>query len=186
MSVSTLAHPPRHGAALTKFWTGVVVLVAIAVGLAWIGAGSLRGETTASGINIRTIQSGTGPFIRPVDGILIDYEGRLADGTVFDSSSGRGPQPLIVGQTIPGFSEALTHMQKGGRYEIHIPAKLAYGASPPPGSVPPNADLYFNVHVVQVVPNAALMAEAQRQAGQPSEGQPVQGPPGAGAIPQAE
>ena len=47
---------------------------------------------------------------------------------------------MIAGQVIPGFAEALQKMQKGGRYQIHIPAELAYGASPPPGSpIPPNA-----------------------------------------------
>lgn len=158
-----------------KFWLGIVLVVAIAIALAWLGAGSLRGLTTASGLNIRTIQPGTGPFVKPVDGVLIDYEGRLPNGTVFDSSSGRGPQPLIAGQTIPGFAEALSHMQKGGRYEVRIPAKLAYGSSPPAGSpIPPNSDLDFDVHVVQIVPNAALMAtqEQAAQTGLPNEEQP--------------
>jgi FKBP-type peptidyl-prolyl cis-trans isomerase FkpA len=191
MSVSTLAHPPRHGAALTKFWFGVAVVVAIAIGLAWFGAASLRGQTTASGLNIRTIEPGNGPFVKAVDGVLIDYEGRLPNGTVFDSSAGRGPQPLIAGQTIPGFSEALSHMQKGGRYRVRIPAKLAYGSNPPPGSpIPPNSDLDFDVHVDQVVPNAAMMAAQQQgaQGGQSSEGQPIEGQPGAGesAIPQGQ
>lgn len=196
MSASTLAHPPRHGAALTKFWIGIFVLVAVAIGFAWLGAASLRGETTASGLNIRTIQPGTGPFVKPEDGVLIDYEGRLTNGTVFDSSAGRGPQPLIAGQSIPGFSEALSHMQKGGRYKIRIPAKLAYGANPPPGSpIPPNSDLDFDVHVEQIVPNAAAIAAQQQaqqeqgaQAGQPSGEQPVEGQPeaGEGAIPQGQ
>jgi FKBP-type peptidyl-prolyl cis-trans isomerase FkpA len=49
-------------------------------------------------------------------------------------------------------------MQKDGRYKIRIPSELAYGATPPPGApIPPNADLDFDVHVVQVVPNAAAM-----------------------------
>ena len=162
MSVSTLAHPPRHRAALTKFWFGVAVVVAIAIGLAWFGAASLRGQTTASGLNIRTIEPGNGPFVKAVDGVLIDYEGRLPNGTVFDSSAGRGPQPLIAG-----------------------------GSNPPPGSpIPPNSDLDFDVHVDQVVPNAAMMAAQQQgaQGGQSSEGQPIEGQPGAGesAIPQGQ
>ena len=75
---------------------------------------------------------------------------------MFDTSEGRGPTPLIAGQVIPGFAEALTKMQKGGRYRIHMPSELAYGATPPPGSpIPPNADLEFDVHVVQVVPQCA-------------------------------
>ena len=55
MSESTLAHPPRHGAALTKFWLAILLLVAIGVGLAWLAASPMRGETTTSGLVFRTI-----------------------------------------------------------------------------------------------------------------------------------
>ena len=56
-------------------------------------------------------------------------------------------------------------MQKGGRYKIHIPGRSAYGQNPPPGSpIGPNEDLDFDVHVVQVVPNAALMPAAPSSA----------------------
>ena len=170
MSVSTLAHPPRHAAALTQFWLGILFLVALGVGLAWLGAGSMRGETLPSGVVIRTVEQGSGAEIGLQDGVLIQYEGRLADGSVFDSSAGRGPAPLIAGQTIPGFSEALTHMRGGGSYNIKIPSALAYGESPPPG-IPPGADLEFDVEVVQVIPNAGASApqalpepQAQQQA----------------------
>jgi len=55
-------------------------------------------------------------------------------------------------------------MQEGGRYKIVIPGRLAYGANPPPQSgLKPNADLYFDVHVVQVVRNAAILAAQQQQ-----------------------
>ena len=161
MSASTLAHPELRRRAVGKLWLGLVGLVAAGVALAWIGAGSLRPETTPSGLQFRTIEAGSGPAIKPVDGVLIDYEGRLPDGTVFDSSADRGPTPMIVGQLIPGFAEALTKMQKGGRYRVLIPSKLGYGDTQPPDSaIPPNSDLEFDVHVVQVVPNAALMQGA--------------------------
>ena len=82
---------------------------------------------------------------------------------------------MIAGQVIPGFAEALTKMQKGGRYRIHIPAKLGYGDAQPPGSaIPPNSDLEFDVHVVQVVPNAALMQGIQQPEAPPSEATPPQ------------
>ena len=178
MSVSTLAHPkPRTG--VGKLWLGLLALVAAGVALAWIGAGSMRGETTASGLHFRTVEAGSGPAIKAVDGVMIEYEGRLMDGTVFDTSEGRGPTPMIAGQVIPGFAEALTKMQKGGRYKIRIPAELGYGANPQPGSpIPPNAALEFDVHVVQVVPNAALMQ------GVPQEGAPQQSAPRESAPPE--
>ena len=174
MSVSTLAHPQSR-TPRAKFWLGILLVVALGIGLAWLGAGSMRGETTASGLGFRTIEEGTGPYIQPIDGVMIEYEGRLTDGTVFDASGERGPQPMISGQTIPGFAEALGKMQQGGRYRVLIPSKLAYGAEPPAGSVPPNSDLEFDVHIVQVVPNAALMTgppQGQPQAPQGGTPQP--------------
>lgn len=172
MSVSTLAHPKSHSG-VGKLWLGLLALVAVGVALAWIGAGSLRGETTSSGLQFRTVEAGSGPQIKAIDGVLIEYEGRLLDGTVFDSSEGRGPTPMIAGQVIPGFAEALTKMQKGGRYRIRIPAKLGYGDTQPPGSaIPPNSDLEFDVHVVQVVPNAALMQGIQQPDAAPPEAAP--------------
>ena len=176
MSVSTLAHPPsRSGTG--KLWLALLLLIAAGVGLAWFGAGSLRGETTATGLQFRTIEAGKGDPIKAIDGVLVEYEGRLEDGTVFDTTEGRGPTPMIAGQVIPGFAEALTKMQKGGRYRIKIPSELGYGATPQPGSpIPPNANLEFDVHVVQVVPNAALMQGASQDPSAQSA-QPEQAPP---------
>ena len=167
------AAPQRRSPNRAKLLVGLLLPIVAGVGLAWAGAGSLRGETTASGLVFRTVEEGSGPVVKPVDGVLIEYEGRLEDGTVFDSTEGRGPAPIIPSQVIPGFAEALTRMQKGGRYEITIPPSLGYGASVPAGGpIPANATLKFDVHVVQVVPNAGVM-----------QGQP-QGAPG--APPQAE
>ena len=162
MSVAEAAHRPAHRGRAAKLWLAILALIGAGIALAWIGAGSLRGETTSSGLEFRTVEAGSGPLIRPQDGALIEYEGRLENGTVFDTSAGRGPTPIIAGQSIPGFSEAMGKMQEGGRYRIRIPAALAYGATPPPGSpIPPNANLEFDVHVAQVVPNAAQMTAQQ-------------------------
>ena len=174
MSVSTLAHQPSHKRALATLWLALILIVAAGIGLAWLGAGSMGGDTTASGLQFRTVQAGSGPLIKEMDGALIEYEGRLADGTVFDSSEGRGPQPVIPAQMIPGFREALLKMQKGGSYRIVVPASLAYGAESPPGSsIPPNSDLEFDVSVSEVVPDAGLMMQQQMM----QQGAPQAEPP---------
>ena len=167
MSAAEAASRPADRGRSMKLWLALAAIIFVAIGLAWLGAGSMRGETTASGLQFRTIEEGSGAFIQPVDGVLVEYEGRLDDGTVFDSSEGRGPTPMIAGQVIPGFAEALTMMQEGGSYRVRIPSGLAYGASPPPGGpIPPNADLTFDVSVVEVVPNAALMMGSPQGPGQ--------------------
>lgn len=161
MSESNLPRQSHHRAALAKFWLAAAFLVAVGIGLAWLGAGAMRSNT----VQVETLEPGSGELIKPVDGVFVEYEGRLSDGTVFDSSASHGgPQPMIAGQVIPGFAEALGQMREGGRYKVAIPARLAYGATPPPGSpIPPNSDLEFDVHIVDVVPDAALMAAQQQQ-----------------------
>lgn len=158
MSVAEAAHRPAHTGRAVKLWLGFLIIIAAGVSLAWIGAQSVRGRT----VQVETVTPGSGPLVAPQDGVLIEYEGRLANGKVFDSSQGKGPVPVLVGQTIPGFAEALSRMQEGGHYKAHIPAKLGYGAESPPG-IPPNSDLDFDIKVVKVVPNAALMQQGAPQ-----------------------
>ena len=162
MSVSETAHRSSSRGRALKVTVGLLAVIGAGVGLAYVGTAPLQAETTKNGVRIRTVEPGSGAFIQPVDGVLVEYEGRLADGTVFDDSARHGgPQPMIAGQVIPGFAEALSKMQKGGKYKIHIPGSQAYGANPPPGSpFGPNADLDFDVHIVEIAPNAALMSGA--------------------------
>ena len=171
MSVTQVPLRPIKRGSLLKLWLGVALLVVAAFGLARLGTSAFDTDTTASGLQLRTLAAGSGDPIKAVDGVYLDYEGRLPDGKVFDSTDGK-PAPMIVGQVIPGFAEALQKMQKGGRYNIRIPAALAYGANPPPGGpIPPNSDLIFDVHVIDVVPDAALLAAQQQQQMQQMQGE---------------
>lgn len=156
MSVSQVPLRPLKRGAIAKLWLGILLLIGAGLLLAWTGAGS------AAGVRVKTIEAGSGAIITAEDGVLIEYEGRLADGTVFDTSAGRGPAFFPVSGVVPGFSQALQKMQKGGRYEFTLPSELAYGATPPPGSpIPPNAELHFTVHVLEVAPMEQIMRGAQ-------------------------
>jgi FKBP-type peptidyl-prolyl cis-trans isomerase FkpA len=155
MSVSQVPIQPIKKGSLTKLWLAIVLLAAIAFAIAWMGAGQFKT------VKVDTVAAGSGAAITELDGVIIEYTGRTENGTVFDTTDGRGPAAFLVAQVVPGFREALTHMQQGGRYKILIPGRLAYGPNPPPGSqLGPNEDLSFDVHVIQVVPNAALQAGA--------------------------
>ena len=87
--------------------------------------------------------SATGAAPQPGGAVRVSYEGRLADGTVFDAAA--EPVGLPVSQLVPGFTEALLLMRAGGRYRFWIPAPLAYGERGVPGVIPPNAELDFTV-----------------------------------------
>jgi FKBP-type peptidyl-prolyl cis-trans isomerase FkpA len=156
MSVAEAANRPVKSRRTAKLWLAFLAVIAAGVALAWFGAQSVRDRV----VQVQTLQAGSGPFVQAPDGVLIEYEGRLENGTVFDSSAGKGPVPLLASQVIPGFTQGLLKMQKGGRYKLRIPSDLAYGATPPQGGpIPANANLEFDVNVVQVVPNAALMQQ---------------------------
>ena len=155
MSVSQVPLRPVAKGTLPKLWLAVAALIALAYAIAYFGAGQFKTVT------VDTVTTGSGPLITEMDGVIIEYTGRTEDGTVFDTTDGRGPAPFLVMQVVPGFRQALIRMQQGGRYKILIPGRLAYGANPPPGSpIGPNEDLSFDVHVLQVAPNAALTAGA--------------------------
>ena len=158
MSVSQVPLRPVAKGTLMRLWLAVAALIALAFGIAYCGAGQFEN------VVVDTVAAGSGPLITEMDGVIIEYTGRTEDGTVFDSTEGRGPAPFLVMQVVPGFREALTKMQQGGRYKIVIPGRLAYGPNPPAGSpIGPNEDLSFDVHVLQVAPNAALSAGAAPQ-----------------------
>jgi FKBP-type peptidyl-prolyl cis-trans isomerase len=108
--------------------------------------------TTASGLKYVDTVVGTGDAPRSNQSVVVNYTGKLAsDGKVFDSSIGRGPATFGINQVIKGFGEGILTMKPGGKRTVYIPAALAYGASPPPGSgIPPNADLIFDIELISI------------------------------------
>ena len=114
-----------------------------------LNAPAPRSATTPSGLRFETLAPGNGPRPQLGQPVLVTYEGRLSDGTVFDSSA--EPVPMVVGQLIPGFNEGLLMMNKGGRYRLRIPPELGYGPTGAgDGVIPPNAELDFTVTLVDI------------------------------------
>lgn len=107
---------------------------------------------TASGLLYKVKKAGTGKQPKATDTVSVLYQGRLIDGTVFDSTDKHGGQPVSfpLNQVIPGWTEGLQTMKEGGETEFIIPANLAYGAQGAPGTIPPNATLVFDVKLVKV------------------------------------
>ena len=135
---------------LGKLWLGVIVAILLAAGAAW--------ATGYKGVTVETLSAGTGASPGREDVVLVNYEGRLNDGTVFDSGE-RVPLPLA--QMIPGFAEAMTKMQPGGRYEVFIPSEMGYG-SEARGQIPANSDLNFTIELIEFRTQAEIEA-MQRQ-----------------------
>ena len=102
-------------------------------------------QTTASGLQYKVITMGTGEKPQKTDRVKVDYEGRLIDGTVFDSSYKRGkPATFPVGQVIAGWTEALCMMPVGSKWEVYVPQELGYGDREQQ-KIPPFSCLVFTI-----------------------------------------
>jgi FKBP-type peptidyl-prolyl cis-trans isomerase len=108
-------------------------------------------HTTASGLQYEILTEGTGPKPTAADTVTVHYEGRLLDGTVFDSSIARGtPATFPLANVIPGWTEGVALMPVGSTYRFTIPPDLGYGARGAGGVIPPNAVLVFEVQLLGI------------------------------------
>ncbi len=107
--------------------------------------------TLPSGLQYKVLREGNGPIATKDDEVEVKYEGRLIDGTVFDSSYERNPQTTKFRptQVIKGWTEALTMMPEGSMWELYIPQTLGYGERQA-GKIPPFSTLIFKVELVKV------------------------------------
>lgn len=109
-------------------------------------------KTTASGLQYKVIKEGTGAVPADSSRVKVDYEGRLIDGTVFDSSIERGePTEFVANQVIKGWTEALTMMPVGSEWEVYIPQELAYGERTAGPSIKPFSALIFKIKLIDIV-----------------------------------
>lgn len=109
-------------------------------------------QTTESGLQYRVL--GIGDGMKPSDHsrVRVHYEGKLTDGTIFDSSYQRGePTEFNLNQVIPGWTEGLKLMSEGSTYEFTIPPQLGYGEVGIPGHIPGNTVLIFKVELIKIV-----------------------------------
>ena len=109
-------------------------------------------QRTESGLLYKVIKKGEGALPVDTNQVEVNYEGRLVDGTVFDSSAKHGDKPLEfkANQVIKGWTEALTLMPVGSKWELYIPYDLAYGERDS-GKIKPFSALIFTVELVEIV-----------------------------------
>lgn len=172
MSVTTVPLRPVSKGGLWLMWFGLAALLVAGAAFAW---------HMTPRIGFEVVKEGTGPSPTKADVVLVKYEGKLDDGTVFDANE---QAPMQVAQVVPGFSEALTRMKKGGEYKITIPAQLGYGDRAV-GPIPANSTLHFSVTLLDFRSEAEVRAMQQQmqQMQQQQMMQQQQGGPGAPAGP---
>lgn len=200
MTVTAVPLRPIQKGALSKLWLGIAVLLIGAVAFAWYATarpiamngtsedflawnGSQPGvETTDSGLQYQVLEAGDDAGSPGQGaGVIVNYEGRLIDGTVFDAGEQQG---LPLDQVVPGWSEGIQLMTRGARYRFWLPPALGYGENPPPGS-PITADsvMVFDVDLIDFITREQMMQIQMQQMG--LQGGPGGPPPGAAPPPGA-
>lgn len=108
-------------------------------------------QTTASGLQYKVLTKGEGATPKATDRVMVHYEGRLVDGTVFDASAKHGNEPMVfkANQVIKGWTEALCMMPVGSKWELYIPYELGY-AERNMGQIKPYSALIFTVELVGI------------------------------------
>ena len=116
-------------------------------------AAAEKGATkTASGLILIVITPGTGASPKATDTVKVNYEGKLTDGTVFDSSVQRGePVTFPLNKVIKCWTEAVQLMKVGGKSRVICPSDLAYGDKGAPPQIKPGATLVFEVELLSIV-----------------------------------
>lgn len=113
------------------------------------------------GLRYEIIKPGTGAYPKPTDTVKVNYVGTLVDGTVFDSSVERNePATFALNEVIPGWTEGIQKINKGGKIKLYVPPQLAYGDQARPG-IPPGSTLIFDVELLDINPPAAPAAAQQ-------------------------
>ncbi len=194
-NVTAVPLRPVKRSYLVYLWIGIVVAVAAAFLLARQGDDFLarnaraQGVTvTASGLQYQVLKPAPAGAARPTDAdvALVNYEGKLLNGTTFDKSQQPTPFPVAPGATVPGFSEALKLVPKGGSYRFWLKPELAYGAEAK-GPIPANSTLVFDVEMLDFLPEAVVRQLQARQqqmmGGMPGMPGGSPGAPPPGAVP---
>ena len=121
-----------------------------------------------SGLMYQIEKAGDGPNPTPEQTVKVHYTGTLVNGTVFDSSVQRGePVEFQLGEVIPGWTEGLQKISKGGKIKLYIPPQLAYGDEGRQG-IPPASTLVFDVELLDILPTPAAPVDAAPAASEPA------------------
>lgn len=139
----------------------VIIIVAFGGLIWWVSQNPTPNQGTTNQpptlqeekVGVLTTKEGTGVEAKDGDTISVNYTGKLADGTVFDSSIPRGKSfefTLGSGQVIKGWDLGIAGMKVGEKRTLTIPSTLGYGSAGAPPSIPPNATLIFDVELMGI------------------------------------
>ena len=135
-----------------KFVYKTIVFTILLISFSCSNNGSVK--KMENGLLIEDLIVGDGAEAKDYNKVVVNYTGKLEDGSVFDSSLNPGRSPftftLGAGSVIKGWDQGLKNMKVGGKRKLTIPPDLAYGTNGAGNAVPPNATLIFEVELLEV------------------------------------
>jgi len=148
--------PQIPGSRNMRIGVGILAAVIVIAGVVYVitrrnTANTVYETTTASGLKIHDEKVGDGPSPRMGQTVRVHYIGRFENGKEFNNSYQMGqPAEFRLGGVIEGWNEALQTMKVGGKRKIWVPSKIAYGSQGKPPTIPPNANLEFDIELLSV------------------------------------
>jgi len=139
-----------------RIGVGILAAIIVIAGVVYVitrrnKANTVYETTTASGLKIHDEKIGDGPSPRMGQTVRVHYIGRFENGKEFNNSYQMGqPAEFRLGGVIEGWNEALQTMKVGGKRKIWVPSKIAYGSQGKPPTIPPNANLEFDIELLSV------------------------------------
>ncbi len=144
---------PVIALALAAFLHTTMAQTALEQGKAFLAENSTKPgvQQTASGLQYKILEPGTGKAPKATDVVLVNYRGTLLNGTEFDSSYKRNePIEFPLNRVIPGWTEGVQLIKEGGKIQLFIPPDLAYGSRGAGGAIGPDETLIFEVELLKV------------------------------------
>jgi FKBP-type peptidyl-prolyl cis-trans isomerase FkpA/FKBP-type peptidyl-prolyl cis-trans isomerase FklB len=139
-----------------RIGVGILAAVIVIAGVVYVitrrnAANTVYETTTASGLKIHDEKVGDGPSPKMGQTVRVHYIGRFENGKEFNNSYQSGsPAEFKLGGVIEGWNEALQTMKVGGKRKIWVPSKIAYGPQGRPPTIPPNANLEFDIELLGI------------------------------------
>ena len=139
-----------------RIGVGILAAVIVIAGVVYVitrrnAANTVYETTTASGLKIHDEKVGDGVTPKMGQTVRVHYIGRFENGQEFNNSYKMGqPAEFRLGGVIEGWNEALQTMKVGGKRKIWVPSKIAYGPQGKPPTIPPNANLEFDIELLSV------------------------------------
>lgn len=148
--------PQIPGSRNMRIGVGILAAVIVIAGVVYVitrrnAATTTYETTTASGLKIHDEKVGDGPSPKMGQTVRVHYIGRFENGKEFNNSYQMGqPAEFRLGGVIEGWNEALQTMKVGGKRKIWVPSKIAYGPQGKPPTIPPNANLEFDIELLGI------------------------------------